>query len=179
MEVVVAAEKPDAVALLKADHRKVEELFRKFKEVGEEGSEALVLEICTELSIHAVLEEEIFYPACESDIGEADRVSEAYVEHDGAKVLIAELMDSEADNRFFDAKVLVLAEMIKHHVAEEERGLFPQAEKAGLDLAALGEKMLARKEELMSKFAGGNLPPPETRSFTGHKLVQAAPLEAD
>ena len=175
----MTTEKPDAVALLKADHRKVEELFRKFEEGDAKGSEALVLEICTELSIHAMLEEEILYPACESDIGEADLVSEAYVEHDGAKVLIAELMDSEADNRFFDAKVAVLSEMIKHHVAEEEKTLFPQAQKAGLDLAALGEKMMARKEELVAKFAGGNLQPPETRSFTGHKLVQAAPLESD
>jgi hypothetical protein len=111
-------------------------------------------------------------------IDEADLVSEAYVEHDGAKVLIAELMDSDADNAFYDAKVMVLSEMIKHHVGEEEKSLFPQAQKAGLDMAALGAKMLARKEELVAKFAGGNLPPPETRSFTGHKLVQAKPLEA-
>jgi hemerythrin superfamily protein len=174
----MAVEKPDAVALLKADHRKVEELFEKFKH-AESESEALVLEICTELSVHAMLEEEIFYPACQKAIDEADLVSEAYVEHDGAKVLIAELMDSDADNAFYDAKVMVLSEMIKHHVGEEEKSLFPQAQKAGLDMAALGAKMLARKEELVAKFAGGNLPPPETRSFTGHKLVQAKPLEAD
>jgi hemerythrin superfamily protein len=175
----MAAEKPDAVALLKADHRKVEELFEEFKEAQSEGSEALVLQICTKLSIHAMLEEEIFYPACQKALEEAEPVSEAYVEHDGAKVLIAELMDSEADDDFYDAKVMVLSEMIKHHVAEEEKTLFPEAKKAGLDMGALGEKMLARKEELAAKFAGGNLPPPETRSFTGHKLVQAAPVEAD
>ena len=175
----MAAEKPDAVALLKADHRKIEELFEEFKEAQSEGSEALVLQICTELSIHAMLEEEIFYPACQKALEEAEPVSEAYVEHDGAKVLIAELMDSEADDDFYDAKVMVLSEMIKHHVAEEEKTLFPEAKKAGLDMGALGEKMLARKEELVAKFAGGNLPPPETRSFTGHKLVQAAPVEAD
>jgi hemerythrin superfamily protein len=175
----MAAEKPDAVALLKADHRKVEELFEKFKHGEAEGNEALVLEICTELSIHAMLEEEIFYPACQKAMDDADAVSEAYVEHDGAKVLIAELIDSEADNEFYDAKVMVLSEMIKHHVAEEEKTLFPEAKKAGLDMQALGAKMMERKEELVSKFAGGNLPPPETRSFTGHKLVQAAPLEAD
>jgi hemerythrin superfamily protein len=174
----MAAAKPDAVALLKADHRKVETLFEKFKDGDSDASEALVLEICTELSIHTMLEEEIFYPACQKAIEEADIVSEAYVEHDGAKVLIAELMDSEADNAFYDAKVMVLSEMIKHHVAEEEKSLFPQAAKAGLDMGALGEKMMARKEELVAKFAGGNLPPPETRSFTGHKLVQAAPLES-
>jgi hemerythrin superfamily protein len=175
----MAAEKPDAVALLKADHRKVEELFEKFKQGQSDGNEALVLEICTELSIHAMLEEELFYPACQKALDDAEPVSEAYVEHDGAKVLIAELMDSEADNDFYGAKVMVLSEMIKHHVALEEKKLFPQAEKAGVDLKALGAKMMERKEELVSKFAGGNLPPPETRSFTGHKLVQAAPLEAD
>ncbi len=175
----MAAQKPDAVALLKADHRKVEELFEKFKKAQSDGNEALVLEICTELSIHAMLEEEIFYPACQKAIGEADIVNEAYVEHDGAKVLIAELMESDADDEFFDAKVSVLSEMIKHHVAEEEKSLFPQAEKAGLNMAALGAKMLARKEALVAKFAGGNLPPPETRSFTGHKLVEAKPLEGD
>ena len=174
----MAAQKPDAVALLKADHRKVEESFEKFKKAQSDG-EALVLEICTELSIHAMLEEEIFYPACQKAIDEADIVGEAYVEHDSAKVLIAELMDSDADDEFFGAKVSVLSEMIKHHVAEEEKSLFPQAEKAGLDMAALGAKMLARKEELVAKFAGGNLPPPETRSFTGHKLVEAKPLEGD
>jgi hemerythrin superfamily protein len=178
-EVQVAAEKPDAVALLQADHRKVEELFAKFKEGEAEENEKIVLEICTELSIHAMLEEEIFYPACQKAMDDGELVSEAYVEHDGAKVLIAELIDSEADNAFYDAKVMVLSEMIKRHVAEEEKNLFPQAKKAGLDLAAIGAKLLARKEELVAKFAGGNLPPPETRSFTGHKLVQAAPLAAD
>jgi hemerythrin superfamily protein len=175
----MAAAKPDAVALLKSDHRKVEELFKKFKQGESEGNEALVLEICTELSIHAMLEEEILYPACQKAMADSDAINEAYVEHDGAKVLIAELMDSEADDEFYDAKVMVLSEMIKHHVAEEEKTLFPAAQKAGLDMHALGAKLTERKEELVSKFAGGNLPPPETRSFTGHKLVQATPVEAD
>ena len=175
----MAAKKPDAVALLKADHRKVEELFAKFKEGESVDNEALVLEICTELTIHSMLEEEIFYPACQSTLDDEEPINEAYVEHDGAKVLIAELMDSEADDTFFAAKVTVLSEMIKHHVAEEEKTLFPEAEQSDLDMEALGEKMLERKEELIAKFAKGKLPPPETRSFTGHKLVQAEPIEAD
>lgn len=174
----MAAEKPDAVALLKADHRKVEELFAKFMEGETEEKEALVVEICTELTIHSMLEEEIFYPACQSAMDDEEPINEAYVEHDGAKVLIAELMDSDADDTFFAAKVTVLSEMIKHHVAEEEETLFPEAEQTDLDLEELGQKMLKRKEELIAKFAKGKLPPPETRSFTGHKLVQGEPVEA-
>ena len=175
----MAAAKPDAVDLLMADHRMVEELFEKFKQQEAEGSEALVLAICTELTIHAMIEEEIFYPACQKAIDDADAVSEAYVEHDGAKVLIAELIDSEADNTFYEAKVKVLSEMIKNHVAEEEDTLFPKAEKAGVDLQTLGAKIMTRKEELVHRFADGKLPPPETRSFTGHKLVHAEPIQAD
>jgi hypothetical protein len=174
-------QQPDAIALLKADHRKVEDLFAKFEKARDEQRKAaLVLKICTELSIHATLEEEIFYPACKGRIEDEDVLEEAYVEHDGAKVLIAELLDSEPDAEFYDAKVSVLSEMIKHHVKEEEKrseGLLAQAREAGLDVEALGQRMQVRKQALMQKFAGGNLPPPQTRSFTGHKLVQAEPVE--
>jgi Hemerythrin HHE cation binding domain len=175
-------EKPDAIALLKEDHRKVEDLFEKAdKARDEDRKKMLVQQICTELMIHCMVEEEIFYPACKDKIGEENVLDEAYVEHDGAKVLIAELLESEPDAEFYDAKVSVLSEIIKHHVKEEEKrseGLLAQAKDAGLDMAALGGRLQARKEELVQKFAGGNLPPPQTRSFTGHKLVQAAPVEA-
>ena len=175
--------KQDAIALLKSDHRKVEELFEKFESArGAARKQALVKEICTELSVHATIEEEIFYPACKGEIEEQDMLDEAYVEHDGAKVLIAELAEASPDDEFYDAKVKVLSEMIKHHVKEEERpaeGVFAQAREAGLDLDALGERLKARKEQLMKKFEGGaSLPPPETRSFHGHKLVQSKPVEA-
>ena len=175
--------KQDAIALLKADHRKVEELFEKFESArGGERKQALVKEICTELSVHAKIEEEVFYPACKGKIEEEDMLDEAYVEHDGAKVLIAELAQASPDDEFYDAKVKVLSELIKHHVKEEERpreGVFAQAREAELDLAALGERLKARKEELMKEFDGGdNLPPPETRSYHGHKLVQSKPVEA-
>jgi hypothetical protein len=175
-------QKPDAISLLKADHRKVEDLFARFEKARDgKRKQALVQEICTELSIHAMLEEEIFYPACKDRIEDEDILEESYVEHDGAKVLIAELLESEPDAEFYDAKVSVLSEIIKHHVKEEEKrseGLLAQAKDAGLDMAALGGRLQARKEELVQEFAGGNLPPPQTRSFTGHKLVQAAPVEA-
>lgn len=176
------AKAPDAVALLKADHRKAEDLFEKF-EASKTSSQkkALATEICTELSVHATIEEEIFYPACTGQIEEVDMIGEAYVEHDGAKVLIAELADSDPDNEFYDAKMKVLSEDIKHHVREEERrgdGLFAQAKEAGLDLDALGARLMAREQQLLVQFKANGLPPPTTRAFTGHQLKQGTPVEA-
>jgi len=175
-------EKSDAIALLKEDHRKVEDLFEKAEKARDQDrKKTLVQQICTELMIHSMVEEEIFYPACKDKIEDDDVLDEAYVEHDGAKVLIAELLDSVPDAEFYDAKVTVLSELIKHHVKEEEKrseGLFAQAREAGLDIEALGERIMARKEELKQQFAGGNLPPPHTRSFSGHKLVQDNPVAA-
>ena len=174
-------EKPDAVALLKADHRKVEDLFEKFESAKSDSvKKTLAMQICTELSVHATIEEEIFYPACAGAI-EEDLLNEAYVEHDGAKVIIAELADSGPENEFFGSKVKVLSEMIKHHVKEEEmrsEGMFAQAREAGLDMDALGEKMAARKRELLADIKANGLPTPKTRSFTGHKLAQSQPVAA-
>ena len=172
----------DAIALLKADHRKVENLFEKFQNAREDDRKrVLVREICTELTIHAMIEEEIFYPACKSKIKDEELLDESYVEHDGAKVLIAELLDGSPSDEFYDAKVTVLSEMIKHHVKEEERrseGLFAQARDAGLDMEALLDRLKARKEQLTSKFENGaKLPPPKTRSYTGHKLEQSHPVQ--
>src|SRR5437868_4585156 len=102
----------DAIALLKADHRKVEELFEKFEKTRDETKKvALVREICTELTVHAAIEEKIFYPACNKKV-EEDMLDEAYVEHDGAKVLIAELSQGSPKDEFYDAKVKVLSELI-------------------------------------------------------------------
>ena len=175
------ADKMDAIAMLKADHRKVEELFEKFEKAKSDSvKKALVEQICTELSVHATIEEEIFYPACNGQI-EEDLLEEAYVEHDGAKVMIAELMQSEPGADFYDAKVKVLSEEIKHHVKEEEKraeGMFAQAREAGLDMDALGEQMAVRKQQLLAEIKSGGLPAPKTRSFSGHKLEQSAPVEA-
>jgi hemerythrin HHE cation binding domain-containing protein len=171
----------DAIALLKADHRKVEELFEKFEKARSDRKQALVQEICTELVIHTIVEEEIFYPSCKDKIEDGDILEESHVEHDGAKVLVAELLNSKLGAGFYGAKVSVLSEMIKHHVKEEEKrgaGLFAQAREAELDLAALGERIMARKEELKEQFRSrAALPPPETRSFTGHELVEGKPLD--
>ena len=156
------AEKMDAVAMLKADHRKVEELFEKFEGATAAGQkQRLAEQICMELKIHTILEEEIFYPACEGKI-EEDLLSEAYVEHDSAKVLIGQIEESEPNAEFYDAKVKVLSEEIEHHVEEEEKrmeGMFAQARKAGLDMDALGEQMAARKEELLASYKAGEALP--------------------
>jgi hypothetical protein len=177
----MAEVKKDAIALLKADHRAVEALFEKFEKAkGAQSKKALATEICMELSIHATIEEELFYPACKGKV-EQDLLSESYVEHDGAKVMIAELLASQPDDEFYDAKMTVLSEEIKHHVKEEERpgeGVFAQARDGGLDMDALGEKMLARKEQLMKKFKAEGLPAPTTRSFRGHKLQQGHTMES-
>ncbi len=138
----------DAIALLKEDHRTVEELFSQFEKASGDGRKAkMARQICLELSVHAKIEEEIFYPACDGKI-EDDLLKEAYVEHDGAKVLIAEITGSEgADDEFFDAKVKVLQEQIEHHVEEEENELFKKADGALSDeeIEALGGRMEAEK----------------------------------
>lgn len=158
------AEYTDAIALLKADHRKVEELFEKF-EKARGNKQAIAEEICNELKIHAMIEEEIFYPALDGKI-EDDTLDEAYVEHDGAKVLINDIMAGGPDDEFYDAKVKVLSEEIEHHVKEEEapkKGMFAQARDAGVDLVALRDRMLVRKEELTAQANNGGLPPAELK----------------
>ena len=165
----------DAVALLKADHRKVEELFEQFENAKGDGrKKKLAEQICMELVVHTKIEEDIFYPACEGKV-EEDLLKEAYVEHDGAKVLIAEIEAGGPDDEFYDAKVKVLSEMIEHHVEEEEKrveGMFSQARKAGLDMDELGDRMAAEKEQLMAQYKASGVPTPETSSLSGTTLAQ-------
>ena len=155
----------DAIALLKEDHKTVEELFTKFENASGDGrKEKIARQICLELTVHAQIEEEIFYPACEGKI-EEDLLKEAYVEHDGAKILIGEIESgSESSDEFYDAKVKVLQEQIEHHVEEEEmrmEGMFAQARKAGIDMDALGEQLAARKAELTELYTTQGLPKPK------------------
>lgn len=156
----------DAIALLKADHRKVEELFEKFENAsGDSRKRTLAQQICNELKIHTAIEEEIFYPAFAGKI-EDDTLAEAYVEHDGAKVLINDIMAASPADDYYDAKVKVLSEEIKHHVHEEEmptEGMFAQCRKADVDLVALRDQMLARKEELTRQAEAEGLPAAELR----------------
>jgi hypothetical protein len=175
-----AAEPSDAIALLKADHRAVEELFAQYEDASSKAQKAkLAQQICLELSIHTTIEEELLYPACRGEV-EEDLVDEAYVEHDGAKMLIAELMNGSPDEDFYDAKVKVLSEMIKHHVKEEEQrdGLFAQAKKADIDLDELGMRLAERKEELKSLYKDGGIPAPTTRSMKGAEIEHGQPLES-
>ncbi len=155
----------DAIALLKQDHRTVEDLFAEFEKASGEGrKQKLAGQICLELSVHAAIEEEIFYPACEGKVEDEDLLKEAYVEHDGAKLLIAEILAGEPSDEFYDSKVKVLQEQIEHHVEEEEKrmeGLFSQARKAGLDMDALGEQLAVRKQQLTSEYEAYGNPAPK------------------
>jgi hypothetical protein len=170
---MATAEKLDAIALLKADHRKVEDLFAKFEAAKGDGRKrALAEQICMELTVHTKIEEDVFYPACEGMV-EEDLLKEAYVEHDGAKMLIAEIEAGGPDDEFYDAKVKVLSEQIEHHVEEEEKrveGMFSQARKAGLDMDALGATMAAEKKQLTDNYKAGGLPLPKTSTLTATAL---------
>ena len=160
--------KLDAVALLKQDHRTVEDLFAQFEKASGDGrKQKLATQICLELSVHAQIEEEIFYPACEGKV-EDELLKEAYVEHDGAKLLIGEIIAGEPSDEFYDSKVKVLQEQIEHHVEEEEKrmeGLFSQARKAGLDMDVLGEELAARKQQLTREFEANGIPKPQLKTM--------------
>jgi hypothetical protein len=163
----------DGLQLLAADHRKVEELFEKFEKAsGTTAKERLVREICTELKIHSMIEEEIYYPEIRGKV-EEDALDEAYVEHDSAKLLVNELEAAEPDEEFYDAKVKVLQELIEHHVGEEEKqrdNLFQQTRAAEIDLEALGERLAARKAELTAQAEGEGLPPAEPATLQHESL---------
>jgi hemerythrin superfamily protein len=153
----------DGIMLLKNDHRVVEEFFNKFEKATGDGRKQQIAEqICTELKIHSMLEEEIFYPAFQGKIEEAD-LQEAYVEHDSAKVLINDIMaGGPKEDDFYDAKVKVLQEEIEHHIKEEEQGkqsIFGQARQTDVDLVALRDQMAQRKSELLAKAESEGLPP--------------------
>ena len=143
----------DAISLLKADHRQVEKWFGAFEKSRSDARKAeLAGKICTALKVHTEIEEEIFYPAFIAATEDKDLHHEAIVEHDGAKNLIREIEASSPADDYYDAKVKVLSEMIKHHVKEEEQrgGMFAEARQSEMDLLTLGDEMLARKKELLA-----------------------------
>jgi len=150
----------DAVALLMADHHRVAKLFAEFDALKENGSDevklGLVAQICQELTVHTIIEEELFYPAVRQAIEDNDLMDEALVEHAAAKELIAQLRAAHPDDDLYDAKVTVLGEQIDHHVDEEEGSMFPQAKASGIDTLSLGAALLRRKAELLEN--PGTLP---------------------
>jgi hemerythrin superfamily protein len=147
---------PDAIDLLTQDHKEAKAMFNAFKKLKEtddanSDKDDLVEQICMALTIHATIEEEIFYPAVRAGIEDQDLMDEADVEHAGVKELIAQLQAASPGDDHYDAKVTVLGELVDHHVKEEEGEMFPKAKKA-IDTKAVGEELAARKEELASEF---------------------------
>jgi hemerythrin-like domain-containing protein len=143
----------DALDLLRADHDKVKQLFREFEELKgnddeDERKAELVDEICYELTLHSMIEEEIFYPTVRAAIDDDDLMDEADVEHAGARELISQLEVMYPGDDHFDATVTVLGEEVAHHIDKEESDIFDAARAAGIDLEELGERLAARKEEL-------------------------------
>ena len=145
---------PNAVELLKSDHKEVKALFRAYEKLvksaaGNEEKQTLAEQICTMVTVHAIVEEEIFYPAVRSAVAEQDLLDEAEVEHASAKDLITQIQSMTPSDNFYDAKVKVLGEYIDHHVKEDEGEMLPRVQKTKLDLEALGFLMNARREELL------------------------------
>lgn len=146
--------KLDPIELLKADHRRVEQLFQEFEKADEARKGEIVKQVCQDLAIHTLLEEEIFYPACREAAKDDAPLDEAQVEHDAAKMLIMDLTSGRRNDPFRDAKVKVLSEEIKHHVAEEEapgRGIFAKAREAGVATPELAKALQSRKQELQAQ----------------------------
>lgn len=142
----------EATALLRADHKVVEALFKEFETAKTSGKKKqIVAKICAELTVHTQIEEEIFYPTFKKVLKDKELVPEAIVEHTTVKDLIAQVENVEPDGEMYDAKVMVLIEYVKHHVKEEEDEMFPKAESSDLDLSKLGASMAERKTELMAK----------------------------
>lgn len=141
---------PDAIALLRADHREVADLLAQFESTrAAKRKQELAQRICKELTVHAQIEEEIFYPAFTAATRDKELIPEATVEHQTMKDLIAQVMSETPDDKLFDAKVKVLGEYVKHHVKEEQNEIFPKARSSKLDLDELGNRLRARKQELM------------------------------
>ena len=142
----------DATALLRADHKLVSGLFAEYERTrSTEKKRKLVSQICTELTVHASLEEEIFYPAVKLALKDDELIPEAMVEHATLKALIAQVEGVEPDGEMFDAKIKVMSEYVKHHVKEEQNEMFPKAKSTKLDMLALGVKLSERKAELLSE----------------------------
>ncbi|MBQ5947043.1 hemerythrin domain-containing protein [Massilia sp. ST3] len=151
---MTSKQQQDAIALLTSQHKEVTAMFKEFEDLGDRAKASkkkIADKICQNLVMHTMIEEEIFYPAIRGCSKEAEEmVEEAIVEHASAKDLIAQIQEMDPDEELYDAKVKVLGEMIEHHVEEEEKEMFPKVRKMDLDLAALGQEMASRADEIMA-----------------------------
>jgi hemerythrin-like domain-containing protein len=149
------ASEQDAIQILTADHQQVRKIFDRFEKIKDqddtEEKQSLVKRACDELTVHAQVEEEIFYPALREALEDDDLIDEAVVEHASAKQLIAELESMDPGDDLYDAKFTVLGEYVKHHVKEEQNEIFPQAKKSKMDLEQLGQEIAERKEQVKSE----------------------------
>jgi hemerythrin-like domain-containing protein len=146
----------DAVSLLTSDHAEVKQMFEEYRQLVQDNADddrrdELAAEICSALTVHAEIEEDIFYPALRERLDDDLALDQAEVEHAIARDLIEQIVAMEPDDALFDARVLVLAEYVEHHVQEEESEIFPQAEKSGIDLDELGAELADRKNELLAE----------------------------
>lgn len=141
----------DATTMLKADHQKVSDLFAQYEKARVSSKKKdLVMQICNELTVHAQIEEEIFYPAVKKATKDRELVPEALIEHATLKDLIAQVKNVEPEGEMFEARITVLSEYVKHHVKEEENDMFAKAKASKLDMMKLGEELASRKDELMA-----------------------------
>lgn len=147
------AKEQNAIELLSKDHDEVEKLFRQFQKMSRDGGRKteIVRQICTALTVHAEIEEEIFYPAVREALGEKGEslMDEAAVEHEGIKNLVEQIENARGNDEMLAARMTVLCEYVMHHVKEEEGKIFPKAKRARLDMEELGAELLERKMELM------------------------------
>lgn len=146
------AKAQDAIALLRADHKQVSELFAQYEKARSANKKrSLVDAICLQLRVHTQIEDEIFYPAVKAALKDKELIPEASVEHASVKNLIEQVEGKEPDGEMFDARIKVMSEYVKHHVKEEQSEMFPKAKATRLDMNALGAQLVAKKEELLSR----------------------------
>ncbi|HKN85746.1 MAG TPA: hemerythrin domain-containing protein [Nitrospiraceae bacterium] len=147
---------PSAIELLREDHQKVQDLFEEFESADNRSRQRIVDQALMELEIHSKLEEGLIYPAIRDALDEEDMMDEALEEHHVVELLIKELRKMGPKDERYKAKFTVLAEIVKHHIEEEESEVLPQAEETDIDMAELGQEAMALKEKLMSKMHSGS-----------------------
>jgi hemerythrin superfamily protein len=169
----------DAIQLLRKDHEDVNRMFEEFEKADEDRKFELAADICQALTVHATIEEEIFYPQVREVIDAEDMMIEAEIEHDSARHLIEKIQEGEVDEVQLSAMIKVLQEYVNHHVNEEQRRMFPRVRKAGLDLQALGQELLERKTELESELGSAADDSSGTRALTDDADVDAVAVDDD